>query len=894
REINVAGRNNIDVLLHISKKELDEVVVVGYGTQKKIDVTGAVGSVKGADLYKQSVLTATQALQGKVAGVQIIDNAQPGTNPTVRIRGVGTMLLGSDPLYVVDGVITTDITNINTADIATVDILKDASSTAIYGARGANGVIIITTRQGSGKLKINYSGSVGIVTPAHVVKMASGQEYADYVSASTFGITSPEQIIAQANSPAGTSTNWYNEILRNGIDERHNLSLSGSNENNKYLLSFGYEDDQGIVITSDYKRISVRMNDEFKLSDKLKIGTVAAYTNANDQQANIASAFNDAYRASPLIPGMVGKKYGNVSNFQSAVGNPILDINDNNHNFLHNRFEGAAYIEYKPVKYLTFRSSIGADLEFITERLYNYQFRPDTSTFNVSGGSQQNSISNLMIANTKNYHWVWDNTVTFNKTFGRHTLTVLAGTTSEENTTGFTSAYRQNVPPDPSLWFINVGGVNTSQNNSQQTKWTRVSYLGRINYSYNERYLFTGTIRADASSVFPSYSRWGYFPSLGAGWILSKEGFMQNQKIFDLLKIKGSWGEAGNDNIPVGSFTPTLLNNLNYPFGSPLTQSSGVAIAQLKDQNLKWETTTESDVSVEFAVLKNRLTGEIGYYDKVTRNALIYTLISATSGSQPDFSVASPAPAGSVLTNAASIKNNGVELALGWADKINKNVTYHINGNISFNKNEVIGLNSGQPLLDGRVNNDLVTKTDNGEPIGSFYVRKAIGVFQSQAEIDGYVDSHGNKLQGSANPGDLKYAFTNGQIDYVYAGSYQPKAFYGVSIGLNYKAFDFSIDGYGNEGDKVYNGKRQNRINEFDNIEASVAENAFPRSTSQPGPNQGNQPSSTYFVENGSYFRINNLTIGYTLPPASLSRMKMISSFRAFVTGQNIFTFTKY
>lgn len=895
KQVHVAGRNNISVALQASRKELNEVVVVGYGTQKKIDVTGAVGSVKGPELSKQPVLTATQALQGKVAGVQIINNAQPGTNPTVRIRGVGTMLGGSDPLYVVDGVITTDITNINTADIASVDVLKDASSTAIYGARGANGVIIITTKQGSGKMKVNYSGNVGVTSAAHLVKMASADEYANYVSASTFGITSPAQIIAKANSPAGTSTNWFNEILRNAIQQRHNISLSGSSsDGNKYLLSLGYEDDQGIVITSDYKRLSVRLNDEFKVSNQLKIGTIAAYTNAKDQQANVATAFGDAYRASPLIPAMVDGKYGNVSNFQTVVGNPILDLNNNNHLFIHNRLDGAGYLEYKPIKSLTFRSNIGVDLEFINEGLYNYQFRADTSTFNVAGGSQQNSISNLNVVNTKNVHWVWDNTLTYNKTFGKHSLTVLAGTTSEEYTHGYTSAYRKNIPPDPSLWFINVGDINTSQNDSKQSKWRRVSYLGRVNYAFNNKYLFTGTIRADASSVFPSYERWGYFPSLGAGWIVTREGFMQSQKIFDLLKVKGSWGIAGNDNIPDNSFTPTLLNNQNYPFGSPLTQSTGVSIAQLKDQNLKWETTTESDISIEFAVLKNRLTGEVGYYNKKTTNALINVLISATSGSQPDYSVTTPPPPGSVLTNAASFTNKGVELALGWNDKINKNISYHINGNISFNNNEVTGLNGGQPILDGRVNNDYITKTDNGHPIGSFYVRKVIGVFQNQAEIDSYVDSHGNALQGSANPGDLKYSYTNGQVDFVYAGSYQPKAFYGINLGFNYKAFDFSMDGYGEYGNKVYNGKRQNRINEFDNVEASVAEKAFPKSTTSPGANQGNEPSSTYFVENGSFFRINNLTIGYNVDPEVLKKLKVITSFRAYITGQNIVTLTKY
>ena len=899
REVHVAGRNTINVFLHPSNKELNEVVVVGYGTQKKIDVTGATATVKGNTLANQPVLTATQALQGKVAGVQIIDNAQPGTNPTVRIRGTGTMINGNnttgnggaDPLFVVDGVITTDITNINTADILTVDILKDASSTAIYGARGANGVIIITTRQGSGKMRVNYDATIGIESAAHIVKMANSQQYADYVSASTFGLTTPEEIIAKANSPAGTSTDWYNSILRNAIQSRNNISLSGSNDNNKYLLSLGYEDDEGIVINSDYKRLTVRLNDEFKLSNKFKVGTLASYSNANDQQANLATAYGDAYRASPLIPSMIDGKYGNVSNFQSVVGNPILDINDQSNIYIHNRLQGNGYLEFTPVKYLTLRSSIGADIEYIDQKLYNYQFAADTNTFIVAGGSQQNSISNLNVVNTKNLHWVWDNTATFNKHFGNHNLTVLVGTTSEQFSTAWFSGYRQNVPPDPNLWYLSVGDINTSQNNSSQYEWRRLSYLGRVNYSFKDKYLFTGTMRADASTTFPESNRWGYFPSAGAGWIISKENFMQNQKIFDLLKLKGSWGKAGNDNIPTDAFVPTLLNNQNYPF--PTVQSSGVALAQLKDQNLEWETNTESDVSIEFAALRNRLTGEIGYYDKRTTNVLDYVLISATSGSQPDFSAPTPAPAGTVLTNAASVENKGLELALGWADKLTKSFSYHINGNISFNKNDVIGLNGGQPLLDGNVNGYYVTKTDNGEPIGSFYVMKAIGVFKSQSEIDNYVDQNGNKLQGSANPGDLKYSFTNGVADMVYAGSYQPKAFYGTNIGINYKAFDLSIDGYGEYGNKVYNGKRQNRINEFDNIEASVAENAWPNGPG-PGPNQGNQPASTYYVENGSYFRMNNATIGYTTPPAVLKRLKVISSLRIFITGQNIFTITKY
>ena len=893
QEIKVNNQSLINVILKPSVNQMDQVVVVGYGSQRKIDVTGATATVKGSELVKQPVLTATQAMQGKVAGVQITSSGQPGSQPSVRIRGTGSAIGGAEPLYVVDGVLTTDILNINTADIVNVDVLKDASSTAIYGARGANGVIIITTKQGAkGKMQISYNGNVGIQSATHLVKMANAQQYANYVSASTFGIVNVAQ--------TGVSTDWYKQLLRNAVEQDHGITISGASDNTKYLLSIGYADDQGIVVNNDFKRFSVRSNEEFKLADNLRFGVLSSYTNADNQNVNMATAYNDSYRAAPIIPGLVNGKYGNTSLFQN-VGNPLLDINNNNYRTLDNRLQGNAFLEYKPVPWLTLRSSIGADWDNTSYRIYNYQFFSDTATFIKGGGNQSNPNSTLSFTAANSLHWVWDNTITFNKRFNDHNITVLVGTTAEAVSSTSSFASVQGVPANPNLWYLHNGNnALPFSNDGFGTKQTRNSYIGRLNYSYKDRYLLTGNFRADASSNFPSQFRWGYFPSVGAGWVISKEAFMESQTVFDLLKLRGSWGQAGNDFTGLGSagYSYTLLQNLPYYFGGtpgvPPPGTSGSAKSQIIDQELKWETTTESDVALEFSALKSRLSGEFSYYSKIVKNALINVLVPSTLGS-----FNSSGGQGYVLTNAASVQNRGVELSLNWHDNIKKDLSYFINGNVTFNQNKVVGLNGGQPYIDGPIGADqpYITRTDNGQPIGSFYVQKVIGVFQSLTEVDNYVDKNGNILQPGAQPGDFKYQYTNGNLDSVYAGSYQPKAYYGINFGVNYKNFDLSVGGYGTMGGKIYNGKKAFRQNLYDNIEASTADNQWtPSNPSQTEPraNAGNLPASTYFVESGSYFRINNINIGYSLPKAFLQRTRVISSLRVYVSAQNPFTFTKY
>ena len=385
---------------------------------------------------------------------------------------------------------------------------------------------------------------------------------------------------------------------RNALQSNHNISVSGASDKVKYFFSAGYADDEGIVINNRYKRFIARSNTEFKLASNLNFGIYANYSNENDQIPNLGVAYNDAYRAAPTVPGQVNGKYGNTSSYQN-VGNPILDINNQNSKTVDNRLEGTAFLEYKPVPWLTLKSSLGEDWENNVNTVYNYAFAADTVTFVTGGGNQSNLYSNLGINSANSSHWVWDNTITYNRQLGKQNLTVLAGTTAEERKSFYTYASAKGVPPEPNLWYLgNANFTLPFSVNGQGTDVTRNSYLARVNYNYDQRYLLTATFRADGASVFPVSNRWGYFPSVGVGWIISNEDFMQKQKIFNLLKIKGSWGKAGNDVTGTGTqgYTTTLLTGLPYYFEGAV--NSGSIPSQIVDQNLEWETTTESDVSL--------------------------------------------------------------------------------------------------------------------------------------------------------------------------------------------------------------------------------------------------------------------------------------------------------
>jgi TonB-dependent starch-binding outer membrane protein SusC len=888
QEINVSNQTVLNVHLIPSTSNLNQVVVIGYGTQKKLDVTGAISHVKGDELAKQPVLTATQALQGHVAGVQVTSSGQPGSLPQVIIRGSGSILLGGNPLYIVDGIWTDDITNINTSDILSVDILKDASASSIYGVRGANGVILISTKQGSGKMKINFSANIGIQQAAYIVPMANATEYINYRQAVT-------GLPVQAT---GYSTDWYNQILRNAFYQNYNISINGGSTQDKYAISAGYQTNKGIIINNDYSRFTVRFNNEYSPATFMKIGTTLSYSLQTTQNVPVGTITEDAYRAAPLVPAMVNGKFGNNSQYQN-VGNPVLDaqgINDLSHN---NRLQGSAYMEIKPVSSLAIRSTFADELTFYDDRAYTYEHPNDTTFFNVTGGSQGPNRSTLAVASLKSERWVWSNTIDFNKQFGKSKLEILAGTESQQYYITSFSGTRNNVPPVQSEWYLQNGDQSTEANSSSVQKNTVASYFGRIVYSFDGRFLFTGNFRADGSSVFNAQNRWGYFPGVSVGWVMTNEKFMQSQHVFQYLKLRASWGELGNSNVPADGSVPTNISNLPYFFGSGNTASGSVTgsiVPQIKDLNIQWETTKETDLGFEYTILKGKLTGEFDVYDKRVDNALIFVQVAGTFGSQANPN--SNITAGDVLTNAASIDNKGLEFSARWHDNINSKLSYFIGGNVSYNQNKIVSLNGGVPFFDGNINGYFTTETKAGYPIGAFFMRRVIGVFQNQSEIDNYKDKNGNLLQGGAQPGDFIYKYNeNGRIDTAFLGAYQPKLYVGMSGGITYNNFDFSFDIYSDIGNQVYNGKLQARVVATDNIEKAVATNYWTptnKSETQPRANEGNLPASSYFIASGTFVRLNNVTLGFTLPPKILSRQRVITSCRIFFNGQNLVTLKKY
>ncbi len=882
QEVAVTGQTAINIKLASSATQLAQVVVIGYGTQRRRDVTGSVASVNGDQLARQPVQTPTQALQGKVAGVQIISSGQPNSQPQVRIRGTGSVLAGAEPLYVVDGVLTDDIRNINNADIISLDVLKDASA-AIYGVRGANGVIIITTRKGkNGPPVVRYDANAGFSQLSNKVQMANRAQYVSYLNDAD-----PGKIKSSDAAPLtipGT-TNWYNAVLRPAFQMNHNISVSGGSDKNDYFISANYLTNDGIIQTNNFQRFSLRENTSVNITDKLKLSSQLSLTRGAERAVPLGDTYNSIYRAAPIIPSVdANGKYGNTSAWGN-VGNPLLQIDKTNTLNIGNRVQGNLALDYNPLKFLKLHTAFNDDVVFNNNRSYLYQYLADGSTFTIGGGNQRQNNSALSVEQNNSFHYVWDNTATYDETFGQSHLTVLGGYSMEKYRFNTISGSRINVPASPDEWFLNVGDPNLSAISANGGDlYTRESYFTRANYSFGGKYLLSGTFRRDGSSRFSS--RYGNFYTVGAGWVVSEESFMKNQQLFSNLKLRASYGELGNDNIGTGLYVVTASTYLPYYFGNNLVNAS--VIQDIKDTNLKWETTDQLDLGIEYGFLDNRLTGEADYYNKKVKNALTYVTLPGIFGD----------PDNQFVTNAASYENKGFEVSLNWSDKVGSKFKYSVGANLSYNQNKVTGLNGGQALQGGGVGGQgFVTRTDNGHSIASFYVLQATGVFQNQAQVT----SAPTNTYEPNKVGGLMYADINhdGKIDAndrIYAGSYQPKFFGGFNLSMSYGNFDMNADFYGNWGNKIYNGKKAFRVSPEDNIESNYANNRWtPSNPSNTNPNIITQstPASTYFLESGAFLRLNNLSLGYTIPSELLKRAN-ISRLRIFATSQNLFTAKRY
>ncbi|MBF7091443.1 SusC/RagA family TonB-linked outer membrane protein [Flavobacterium sp. ALJ2] len=878
------------VLKESQDTALKEVVVIGYGTRKKIDNTTAITSLRAEDVSKTKVLNASQAIQGKAAGVQVTSSDVPGSTPSVVIRGLGTALGGRNPLFIVDGMPTENINNINTNDITSYEILKDASALAIYGTRAANGVIIITTKKGKGdKVSVEIESFAGVRSPLKKVKMANSDAFARYSN------TALNDKLFSENQPV--NTNWFDEITRTGSYTQNNVSISGSTENIKYFFSVGNYEEKGILNGLDYARTTFRNNNEYKISKKVTLNQNFSFTSTKSTPKPL-SAFTNAYKQSPIVPvrfpnGQYGVPFvgsgiasPDGTSFNN-VGNPVaqLDFYDEQQRSI--TLQGGLKLDYDIVKGLKFTSQFNG--EYYSWKQYNYD---DTKNIWLAANPTRkaedyptSSNLNLLTRGREQYYnWNLSNYLTFNKVFGGiHDVEVTAGIeTSVKGPREKLTIARKNVIPDSNYWSLNspkdghgvdYAGTVTSLYDVTFNQSKLASYFGRFQYKLMDRYLFTGTIRRDGSSNFAKDERWGTFPAFGLGWVVTKESFLKDIKGIDLIKLRGGWGKLGNQNVPLNN--QSYVSGLNSYLGGSILNEGTSIISQI-DPSLTWEITEEASAGLDFELLDSRLKGSFDVYDKTTKNVILNIKPFPTSG----ITLETPSHVGKV-------SNKGYEIALRWDDKINDNLSYWVGGNYSHNKNKLTNLQdvSLSQVIGGNLGNGQDTKllynNSVGQPLGSFYLYEYAGIDKS----------NGDKLYYNSEGKAVTQDLLSGTKDKKYVGSILPTSNYGVTLGLVYKNIDFSVDGYGTGGAKVYNGKKAQRFG-GENIEASVANNFW--STNNPtSPNASNQipVASTYYLESGDFFRINNITLGYKLP---LTEGQFLSSCRLYVNAINPFITQKF
>lgn len=889
--IVVGNQTTIDVNLQLTASELNQVVVVGYGTQRKIDVTGSVAQIKGEEISKQASTNTISGLQGKVAGVTITNSGAPGASPQIRIRGLGTVYGNPNPLYVVDGVWYSDISFLNPADVDNVSILKDASSEAIYGIRAANGVVLITTKKGkSGQASVNYNGYVGWQSVTNQIKMANANEYATMINELN-QINGAQPIYNPGDF--GTGTDWYHQVLRNAMVTNHQVSLNGGSEKVTYNFSLGYLYQEGIVETNDFSRYTALFKNDFRPFNNVKIGYSlnGSFNKSNDIPGGI---FHQLYSAAPVVPVFYADgSYGDPNDYNVGDGsnfNPQVTIDFFNQVSKNYLFNGNAYVDIKFLRNFTWHTNVGGEFSQNEVRNYLPVYKATLK--------QQNATSQLSLTRAENRNWILENTLTYDNRFGDHNLTVLLGQGAQRYKFYKLTGSAFNVPDNSEGdLYIRLGDPGSRNVNDEGDLSTIASYFGRINYSFKNRYLLNVSMRADGSSKFFGDNRWGYFPSIGAGWVISQEEFMANQNVFDYLKLRGSWGKIGNASVPsnISVLTVTqapylvaIYNNEPYP---------GASITSIVPPTTFWERGVGTDIGLEASFLRKRLDLEVDYYIKKTEKAIFDIPILGSLGTS----------SGTIIGNQADFKNSGLEVTATWRDDISKDITYSISGNFSLNNNEVLSVTTGANPIYQAVgttgSNNFNTRTIAGQPIGQFFGRQVIGVFQSQSDIDSYTSKDGAIIQPNAKPGDFKYADLNGDgliddKDRTVLGNPNPKYTYGLNMNLRYKNFDLMLDFQGVAGVDIYNANLGLRYG-GENFTQDFYENRWNgegTSNTYPSPNIGggtNYISNSFYVESGNYLRIRNVQLGYNLPGQLLEKWNM-KQLRIYVNAQNPATFFKY
>ncbi len=890
REIEVGDQTIIDVNLEPQTVGLDEIVVIGYGTVKKSDLTGSVSSVKADDIIKITSVNPEQSLQGKVPGVQVTSTSgAPGASPAVRIRGVGTFN-NSSPIFVVDGVILDNISFLNTADISSMEVLKDASATAIYGSRGANGVIIITTKSGEigqAKPTYNFSSEFGLQRINKKIDLLNGREFAI--------ISNEIKAGSYNNVDAVPNTDWQDLIFNVAPMQNHQFSITGASDQTTYYVGLGIFLQDGIIDKSNYRRFTLKLNNTYHLTDNIHLGnnlTIAPY-----KQRNAPNVTYAAYRAQPLLePFYSDGSFAVVYN----VGNPLADLEYSNDYRKGIRGVGNIFGEVKILNSVTLKTSFGIDGSYNKAE----QFTPAFTVYNPDGTAtqQQNVLSDIYKGNSENLSWLWENTITFDQTFNKHGINVVAGYTMQNTTSEEIRLPGANIIRNTEdFWYISpsyildeASGVNTLQSIyngvDPNQYYSMISYLFRANYTYDGKYIVTATFRRDGSSKFSKENRYSNFPSFALGWNINREEFMENIAFISNMKLRGSWGKIGNEKISYFDRYARVQSDIIAVFGNPDAAIPAASYGKSGNPDLKWESTSQTDIGLEFGMLNNRLTGEFDFYNRVTDDILV--------------ELSTPGHIGNglgqrVRYNAASVLNRGFEFLLNYRETRN-DFSYNVGVLGSTVHNEVleIGGTSGvdSVLIGGYLaNGQPVTRSRVGLPIGAFYGYKTDGVFQDQSELDAYPHD------SQAGPGDLRFVDVNndntidGQ-DRTFIGSPIPEFIFGFYFGLQYKSFDISADFQGQTGNKIFNGKEVVRPDPY-NFEKHVMDRWTGPGTSntEPRPSFGgyNYTPSDRFIQNGSFLRLRNLSLGYTIPASIISRIYM-QDLRIYIKGTNLFTLTKF
>ncbi len=881
QQIPVSGRTSINITLEEDLQALDEVVVVGYGSQSRAAVTGAISSVGAEEIAALPVANATEALQGRAAGVTVVGTGSPGSEPSITIRGLGTFGDNS-PLFVVDGVIVGNLSGINQNDIETINVLKDASTTAVYGAQGANGVILVTTKKGkAGKAQLSANISTGFQINTQRYDVLNTEQYLQFAN-EAFGIvpTTPA-------STSGRNTDWQDEIYQTGLIRNYDVAVSGGSENSSYRISGGYFEREGILLGTGFERYSFRANSSFNLG-KLTIGQTASI-NFNDINPELASggrsALEHAIKAAPYLPVYNPNNLGGFQGPNSAgdgqdAENPVRVLTLGNAENTSFSLIGSLFAEYEILDGLKFKSQVGLDYFNFNENRFIPSYNDDSF-----GGTHQQPFAAITKNSTSGQTIILTNSLTYNKTFAdSHNFELLLLSEKYEGKgNGVDASSRNAVSND-----IDELSNEDSNLSSDSFEYNRLGYLGRLNYNFEDKYIAAVSLRRDASSKFGANNRWGWFSSYALGWNVAKENFMANTP-FNTFKIRGSYGESGNDRIANYLYSATLVNTFLYPIAG--SAAVGTTAFGLANPDLKWEETTQKNIGLDLGVFDNKFTAAFEYYINTSDDLLVRIPTPTSAGINE----------GSQVRNVGSVETKGFEFTLGYNDFVG-DFQWSASMNVTTSKNEALSLAGVEQLAGGDFETQQITRVAVGESLFHLYGLVTDGIYQNQAEVDAVFTA--NPGQTTVQPGDIRFKDLNGDGDITsddraIIGNTVPDLTFGLNFDAKYKNLDLNLFFTGILGRDLYN------TNIYDlegmprlfNAGVGVLDRWTPTNPSNTVPRAGGAPQniqlSDRFVEDGSFGRLKNLTIGYTIPADAFGK-DIFSKFRIYLSGQNLITITDY